>query len=299
MTKMTDNETILILDDTVEIAELIGELAAQAGFAPTVTTDIESFNRELERTAPQVIVLDLQMPGTDGIEVIRQLSSIGCRSRILLVTGMDPRTVDSAKRFGERLGLNMLGAVHKPFVPEALIDMLRRARSLTGQLSSEDFDAALHEATLIIQYQPVVRRLRRRSWHAESVEALPRWKHPDFGMIAPGQFLPLLGSDRSALMQRLTDFVLQRGAEQLRTWQSIGLHLGLRVNVPAGLISDTDFPDRLEGLLAEFNADPELLTLELSDALPLAQSPDGMEILTRLRLKGIRLSLDDFGGSEN
>ncbi|MGH8221772.1 MAG: response regulator, partial [Woeseiaceae bacterium] len=113
VSKMTDEEIILILDDTAEIAELIGELAAQAGFAPTVTTDIESFNRELERSTPQVIVLDLQMPGTDGIEVIRQLSSIGCQSRILLVTGMDPRTVDSAKRFGERLGLNMLGAVQK------------------------------------------------------------------------------------------------------------------------------------------------------------------------------------------
>jgi EAL domain-containing protein (putative c-di-GMP-specific phosphodiesterase class I) len=128
---------------------------------------------------------------------------------------------------------------------------------------------------------------------------LPRWNHPDFGVLAPAQFLPLVGSSRGLLMRQLTDYVLRLGAEQLQQWQSSGLHLGLRVNVSAGLIGDTDFPDRLYQLLQEFSADPTLLTLEICDATALSQSRDGIEILTRLRLKGVNLSLDDFGTSDS
>lgn len=288
-------EKLLVLDDTADIAELIGNLAEQAGFSATVTTDIDAFNAVLERNSPSVIVLDLQMPGTDGVQVLRQLSASGSTAKILLLSGMDQRTIFSAERFGRQAGLNMLGSMSKPFEPERLIAKLAAGRSLTGQLTSADLGAAMVDSTLILKYQPVVRHLGDNTWHAESVEALPRWQHPDLGLLSPGQFLPLISSDRSDLMRHLTDFVLQRGAEQLRQWQSDGLHLGLRVNVPGGLIGDANFPDRLGSLLDEYGVDPALLTLEISDASSLGQSREGIEILTRLRIKEIRLALDDFG----
>jgi EAL domain-containing protein (putative c-di-GMP-specific phosphodiesterase class I) len=125
---------------------------------------------------------------------------------------------------------------------------------------------------------------------------LPRWNHPEFGVLTPVQFIPLIASEKSVLMQQLSDFVLMHGAQQLHHWQTAGLLLGLRVNIPAGLIGDTDFPDRLERLLSEQSVDPTLLTLELTDVGSLIDSTEGIEILTRLRLKGINLSLDDFGG---
>lgn len=290
-------EQLLVLDDAIDIAELIGDLAQQAGFVATVTTDIDAFNAALECNPPSVIVLDLQMPTTDGVEVLRQLSAVGATASILLVTGMDKRTIVSAERYGRQAGLNMLGVLPKPFTPETLIAKLTAARNLTGQLTAADLGAALDNSSLVLRYQPIIRRIGQGSWHAESVEALPRWQHPDLGLLGPAQFLPLISSERSGLMQQLTDFVLQRGVEQLQQWQSAGLHLGLRVNVAAGLIADTGFPNRLERLLQEFGADPALLTLEINDVSSLGQSRDGIEILTRLRLKEIRLSLDDFGSA--
>lgn len=290
------DDRLLVLDDSSEVAELIGELAESAGFAATVTTDIQAFNTALERQPPNVIALDLQMPDTDGVEVLRQLSAASCTAHILLITGMDRQTALSAKRFGRQMGLNMLGAVQKPFTPETLISMLSEARSLAGQLSADDLANAIQDTALVLRYQPVVRRLAADTWHAESVEALPRWNHPDFGLLTPAQFIPLIASEKSELMRELADFVLEHGAAQLRQWQQNGLHLGLRVNIPAGLIADTHFPDRLEVLMDEQGADPTLLTLELSDVQSLARSTEGAEILTRLRLKGINLSLDDFGG---
>lgn len=290
-------ETLLVLDDTPDIAELIGELGRSAGFESIVTTDIDAFNKALERDKPDLIALDLQMPNTDGVEILRQLSGVGCDARIMLISGVDERTVLGAERLGRQLNLKMLGVQTKPFEPEELIARFREARTLAADLTSEDLDAAMQAANLVLRYQPVVRRLGPGSWHAESVEALPRWQHSDLGLLSPSQFLPLIGSDRSEMMRRFTDFVLHHGVQQLRQWQENGLNLGLRVNVPAIFICDTDFPNRLERMFEEFSTDPNLLTLELGKTTSLAESQDAIEILTRLRLKGFRLSLDDFGAS--
>jgi EAL domain-containing protein (putative c-di-GMP-specific phosphodiesterase class I) len=215
---------------------------------------------------------------------------------------MDRRTIASAELFGRQAGLNVVGTLQKPFAPETMISKLSAAHEVTRRLCSEDLASAIANGELTLRYQPVIRRIRAGAWHAESVEALVRWQHPTLGLLVPAQFLSLIDSDRGQLMQQLTDFVFERGIEQLRVWQSDGFHIGLRVNVAAGLIADAQFPDRLEALLQEHGTDPELLTLEIREESALGQSSlgqstKGTDILTRLRLKSIKLSYDDFGAA--
>lgn len=286
---------LLVLDDDVELGELIGELGRHSGFDAVVTHDAETFNEELGRAAADLIVLDLQMPDTDGVEILRDLAANGTSAGVLLVSGMDTRTIASAEYFGRQAGLNVVGTLQKPFTPESMLSKLSSVHQATRRLTSEDLARAIEEGELTLRFQPVVRRLRSGAWHAESVEALLRWRHPSLGLLVPSQFLRLIDSDRGELMKQMTDFVFERGIQQLRLWQNDGLHIGLRVNVAAGLIADSGFPDRLEALLREHETDPELLTLEIREAAALSQSSKGSDILTRLRLKSIKLALDDFG----
>lgn len=286
---------LLVLDDDVELGVLIGELGQHSGFDAVVTHDAETFNEELGRAAPDLIVLDLQMPKTDGVEILRDLAANGTTAGVLLVSGMDKRTIASAEYFGRQAGLNIVGTLQKPFTPETMLSKLSSAHQATRRLTSYDLARAIEEGELTLRYQPVVRRLRSGAWHAESVEALLRWQHPSLGLLMPSQFLSLIDSDRGELMKQMTDFVFERGIQQLRVWQNDGFHIGLRVNVAAGLIADARFPDRLEALLCEYETDPELLTLEIREAAALGQSSKGSDILTRLRLKSIKLALDDFG----
>lgn len=297
MTRSEQIDRLLILDDDVDLGELIGELGEHCGFAATVTHDAVSFNEALGRATPALIVLDLQMPDVDGVEVLRDLAAGGVRAGILLVSGMDKRTIASAEHYGRQAGLNLVGTLQKPFTPEAMMAKLSSAFEATRRLTADDLSRAIAEGELTLRYQPVVRRIQSGKWHAESVEALVRWQHPSLGLLVPSQFLSLIDSDRGELMKQLTDFVFERGIEQLRVWQNEGFHIGMRVNVAAGLIADSQFPDRLESLLREHGTDPELLTIEIREATELGQSSKGFDILTRLRLKSIRLALDDFGAS--
>lgn len=83
--------------------------------------------------------------------------------------------------------------------------------------------------------------------------------------------------------------------EQARVWVANGLELDLAINLSAQLLKDLEFPDRLMTLIRENNLDPSTLTLELSETADIENPGIAMEILSRLRARKIKLSLDDFG----
>jgi len=291
---MSERKPILItLDDDKEIADVVGAVAEQAGFDPKVTTSPGPFHDAISLHNPDVIVLDLQMPEMDGIQVLRSLADKKIRAGILLVTGMDERTMAAAEQYGKSKGLLVLGALQKPFMPEDLLEKLRSARSATGPLTPGDLAQAIENDQLLVYYQAIVRRFADSTWDIGSMEALLRWDHPERGILTPDAFLEM--GEKSGLIGALTDFVLQRGIEQLKGWQAKRLNLGLRINIAASLINDIEFPDRLEQLLAEQELDPSALTLEITETAMLGQHPDTFDILTRLRVKNINLAIDDFG----
>jgi EAL domain-containing protein (putative c-di-GMP-specific phosphodiesterase class I) len=284
---------VLILDDDEQIAAIIGELAARVGFRADMIGDPSRFRSYLQQAEPALVVLDLQMPGFDGVEALRIMAEIQCRSRVLLVTGMDLRTIGTTEEYARRRGLNLVGSLQKPFAPPELLEHLRRVWNLNAPLQVVDLERAIHENELLLYYQPIVRRFADHRWDVCSVEALLRWNHPERGLLNPDAFIGM-GED-GGLARPMTDFVLRRGVEQLRAWRSQNFGIGLRVNVPAQLIADLDFPDRLQSLLLEHDIDPAMLTLEITETAMLDRQENTMDILSRLRIKEINLAIDDFG----
>jgi EAL domain-containing protein (putative c-di-GMP-specific phosphodiesterase class I) len=242
---------------------------------------------------PRLIVLDLQMPGMDGIQVLRALAELDLNAGIVLLTGMDERTMAAAEGYAQARGLNMVATLQKPFVPEDLLAILREAGDSLADLTPEDLRDAIINEELVVYYQPTIRRFADGSWDIAAMEALLRWNHPTKGLLSPDLFIEL--GETHGLGRAMTDFVIQRGIEQLKGWKLLRMNLGLRINISAGLIADLDFPDRLEATLAAHDIDPSLLTLELTETAMLSQNADMFDIMTRLRVKNINLAIDDFG----
>ncbi|OGT82778.1 MAG: hypothetical protein A3H91_08980 [Gammaproteobacteria bacterium RIFCSPLOWO2_02_FULL_61_13] len=125
------------------------------------------------------------------------------------------------------------------------------------------------------------------------VEALVRWQHPERGLIPPVEFLGVIES--AGLMGALTRRVFLAAVADQQVWHRDGLDLMMAVNFSPELFTDLDLPDIMSRHVAEANGDIAKVKIEITETGTMRDVARSMEILTRLRLKGFALSMDDFG----
>lgn len=287
-----ERNLLLAVDDERDFLELIEHIGSGVGCSVITAETETSFREQLGHRHPSLILLDLQMPGMDGIEALRYLARSGVTAGILLASGMDQRVLASARQLGESLGLKMLGTLQKPAMLEDIEALLMKHLEPGARVSVDELRVAIEEHELIVHYQPKVVR-EANDWQVRSAEALVRWRHPRLGLLYPADFLPI--AEQSGLIVGVTDFVLTDAIRQIGHWRQRGLHIGAAVNLSPRLVQDLEFPDRLSRILKEFDATSEQLTLEVTEAASLDDPDLVMDIFTRLRVKGVGLSLDDFG----
>lgn len=124
---------LLLIDDEPVLAEYMADAASGCGFMPVVTSDDSQFREEFMANRPDIVALDLGMPGMDGVELIRFLADQDYRSPVLIVSGFDRRVLESAFRLGEALGLSMAGPLEKPVRLEQLEAMLNQLKATLVQ----------------------------------------------------------------------------------------------------------------------------------------------------------------------
>jgi diguanylate cyclase (GGDEF)-like protein len=148
---------------------------------------------------------------------------------------------------------------------------------------------AMSKNELILHYQP---KFDSASDRICGVEALVRWQHPEYGRLAPGEFVPMV--EESSLMEPFTEHVLAMALEQCRRWAVDGLRLPMAVNIGARCLLNRAFPAAVADRLAAAGVPADMLTLEITETA-LIRDPDlALQVLTGLHALGVRLSIDDF-----
>lgn len=287
-----ERNLMLAVDDEADFLDLIQQIGEGVGCEVITANSAQAFREQLQRRQPSLILLDLQMPGMDGIEALRYIARQGVASGILLASGMDQRVLASARQLGESLGLRMLGTLQKPAMIEDIESLLTRHLEPGPGVTVEELRQAIDEHELVVHYQPKLVRANG-DFQVRSAEALVRWRHPRLGLLYPRDFLML--AEQSGLIVDVTDFVLTDAIRQIGHWRARGLDLAAAVNLAPRFVQDLEFPDRLSRIFREFEVAPEQLTLEVTEAASLDDPDLVMDIFTRLRVKGVGLSLDDFG----
>lgn len=120
---------LLLIDDEPALADFLASAARESGFDPVITGDDSAFRDAFLERVPDMVALDLGMPGMDGVELIRFLADQDFAAPVLIVSGFDRRVLESAFRLGTALGLTMVGPVEKPVRFDALEEMLSRLRA--------------------------------------------------------------------------------------------------------------------------------------------------------------------------
>ena len=154
-----------------------------------------------------------------------------------------------------------------------------------------DLRQGLARNELLVHYQPVVDHQAR----LVGAEALVRWRHPQRGMISPGDFIPL--AEQTGLILPLGQYVLETACRQLHRWgqNPATAHLSISVNVSARQFRQPGFVAQVLGTLKDCQAKPQLLKLELTESLLLGDIEDTIVRMEQLKAEGVGFALDDFG----
>lgn len=119
---------LLLIDDEPALAAFVAKAADMCGFEPVIAEQDQQFRDSFREHRPKMVALDLGMPGMDGVELLRFLAGEDFQEPVLIISGFDRRVLESAFRYGEALGLQMVGPLEKPARLEELEEILNRLR---------------------------------------------------------------------------------------------------------------------------------------------------------------------------
>jgi EAL domain-containing protein (putative c-di-GMP-specific phosphodiesterase class I)/FixJ family two-component response regulator len=282
---------MLVFDDDAAVGRLVTRVATLTGLEATSVTEPEAFRQSLTDAPPQVILLDLQLGVTDGVEQLRYLAEQHYGGAIVVMSGFDARVLAATATVAKNLELNIAATLAKPIRVAELEEVIERLKSVRQPISGDELLAAIRDNELSLEFQPIV------SWRPRTLnklEALVRWDHPEFGQISPADFLPLAETNR-ATIDALTDWVIGAAVEAWGVLRELDVNVPITVNVSTLNLHDITLPDRLARRLAAAGMPAEQLCLEITETAASRDTARMMDILTRARLKGFQLAIDDFG----
>jgi diguanylate cyclase (GGDEF)-like protein/PAS domain S-box-containing protein len=149
---------------------------------------------------------------------------------------------------------------------------------------------AISEGQLVLHYQPKLDVSRDR---ISGVEALVRWEHPELGLLAPSEFLPL--AEQTGLIRPLTTFVVAEALGALRRWRDAGSDLTMAINIAPRSLADPGLCGEIAGQLAQHGIPPEALELEITETGLMHEPARSLQTLRSLHAIGVKLAIDDFG----
>jgi len=293
---ITDIERFKYIDDLFGPAAAEQVLQAVAGH---LTQAVGEQGLVARYGGPEFAFVLRHGPAEALSEVQRILHQVPSRIRagdqdfvVTLATGVatlpdpssDARTLlqnaDLALAHAKASGRNMI-QVFAPDLMRDVAEVLALERRLLGALAHDE---------LSLHYQPYC-DLRTRQ--VVGAEALLRWEAPPFGKVSPSRFVPLL--EDTGMILPVGEWVLKTACRQIQSWKNQGRALPVAVNLSMAQFRDPRLLTLLAATLAEYEIEPHLLTLEVTESICAQDQDRAIEILTALKRLGVSVSVDDFG----
>lgn len=291
---------ILLVDDEAFALKLLVHQLAGLGFrnVTPVAGGAEALALIAGGARFDIILTDLQMPGMDGVEFVRALTQGGYDGELVLVSGEDNQILKTTEQLARVHGLHVLGRLKKPVEPERLAEVLaHHADTFVPRPSTDGRDygpdelrQAIAAGELVCHCQP---KVSLATGALAGVEILVRWQHSRDGLVFPDRFIGV--AEEYGLIDDLTRAVLRDALRQTRAWFDAGREMHVAVNVSMDNLDNLNFPDFVVAAAREMDVSLSSMVLEITESRLMKDMRAPLDILARLRLRHVDLSIDDFG----
>ncbi|WP_340680767.1 EAL domain-containing response regulator [Paraglaciecola sp.] len=296
---------VLVIDDSISQRHYMTELCKNSGAHKIVSaangsialSEIDNPNNKFD-----IIICDLEMPDLNGIELISLLGARKNKSAILIVSGREQSLISAVELMATMQGLWILGSVKKPllmnsfqsFVEEYFakvnhLETLPRTAN-SAPLSVNKLRELISDKKLILHFQP---KMNMQNGQLDSVEALVRLMYNDCQIVFPNDFIPLC--EQHGLIDQLSFEVLRMALEQRRIWLAQGLDVRISINLSSVSFDNADFSEQIIQMIKASGGDAASIIFEITETAIISDMSKALLVLTRLRLLGCGLSIDDYG----
>ncbi|MCK5041377.1 MAG: EAL domain-containing response regulator [Sphingomonadales bacterium] len=286
----------IIADDDIDICDLLGDILEGMGYDYEHVQNGTEFPELFMSYQPHLVFLDLKIPGKDGIELIEFLGTQNTKTKVIMMSGMDSRTLSSAQKLAQMNNVEIVTILQKPVMLDELEEVIGSIAPppiKSRPVNADDIRQAIIANELEVYYQPQMCVVNDMPPFLKGVEALLRWDSAIHGSVSPVTFIPIAEED--GCIYELTNFVFEQVLKEKSIWKELGFKLQTSINISQSLLSNNRLADLYEKIVTENGVDPNEITLEVTETSIMTDPVQSLSALTRMRLKGFQLSLDDFG----
>ncbi|MFC3106569.1 EAL domain-containing protein [Undibacterium arcticum] len=295
---------VLILDDIALQQEMLVDALNAMGISfVTQAADCTSALRVLRSTGHSfdIVLCNMKMKGMDEGEFIYHAAQCNVGGFILMSVAKD-ELLCSATTIAHGCGSHVLGVLASANETGGLRQLLlcyldtaaaapsNEDKPWSQQWTRSELVSALNGNQFVPFFQP---KIDLDTGVPTCVEILARWNHPDLGMLPPSQFVELM--EQEGLIDQLTGSLLLQSLACARECAASGRDIGFAINVSPLTLQDARTPTRICSLVKACGLSPARITIEVTETASAKSFTRVLESLTRLRMQGFEISVDDFG----
>lgn len=292
----------LVVDDDMVVLHQVKAMLHTLGVGEVLTAinGVEATQLLATRGGEiELLVCDLSMPEMDGVELIRGFGKTGFKGSLILISGADEKIINTVNKLAVLQGVRVLGQIQKPVSAEQLTLLLAHSADLPAKqlqaangtvVTREALSAAMANNEFCVWFQP---KVEATSLRVVGTEALARWQMPSGKFIPPDSFITV--AEREGVIGELSKLLVSLALSEAAKLFASGFPLKVAINLSGSWLNDLSLPDFIFAKTRSSGLRAEDVILEVTETGVMEDLTTALDVLSRLRLKGFGLSIDDFG----
>ncbi len=285
--------------DPLQRGALLAMLAHLGATRVTAVNDGNAALAAFEAGGVDIGILDLELPGVDGLDLIRRLSEASCRAGIIVLGAQNASVLFSVETMALAYGVDMLGTIAKPAGWQTLgaliANYLPPEESALAHAAPQRFTFAQVGLGLQArQFEPFFQpKIELATGQVKGLEMFARWLHPQHGTLGPSAFIDAL--QQQDRLDFLDWSMIEKSVAACRLLHDQNIPISIAINVAPRTLVQPPFMAQIAACLERHRIMPDYITFEIPESAVLSTEPHFLERLLRLRMQGFGLAIDDYG----